>query len=303
MAVASAFKRVIQDSLTGMLGRRLEKRGLVQSAPTYALLEVKSNQYRNLALQIESLSSQFDYVKIVAHSSELPDIKQKNVELFVSNTTIQTRWNLLSTCHDGFVFPISLEKPVAKDHVQHLKQHLFVVGPGAAVGLLNLARTESDEDSRHREIDLVPVPALDLDYSVFDQRYWSLSESKLGQENEESLSQEAKARGFALFACHSAEVPTRPTKLRKLDITRADLIENLLDAPRLARTLDAERVLELARVWNSFGLKKITELSGGVEKSLKKLLAKGIEDETQVSTLTKILLGKSTKRVSEVMQA
>ena len=294
MTVLAGVKRQILSLAVGRASKKLVATGQVKSAPTYALLEVRAGQTGAFGLQIPSISSQFDKVIALWPNTELPQKLPKNVSLFAATENLVSRWQLLDHCVDGFVFPISLVKPIQTDHVKHLKRHLFAIGGANSVGLLCVDSASAHQDGlNHGNTDLVPMPVLDPDFAILDQRFWKLNGEKFVNESGGVvLAGEALARGFGLFACNHATSVSKFTKRVDTAVTRADVLEMILRNPKLLKNISDSAILRWSQVWDKYGLKTEISSSAEIEEKLIKSFEKSALIEGNGQVLIKKLLGK-----------
>lgn len=297
MTIVAGIKRQIVSFAVGRASRKMLASGQVKLAPTYALLEVRPDQIGIFDLQIASVSSLFDKILVLWPNENLPTQVPKNTKIFAASESLSNRWQLISHCSDGFVFPISLVKPIQPDHVNHLKRHLFSIGGANAVGLLCLdPKSAHETGDSHHAADLVPVPVIDPEYAIIDQRYWKLSGDQFVDESGGIiLAQEARDRGFGLFACNHALTNSKFSKRIKTSLSRVNLIESTLRNPKVLRTATDETLQLWVQIWNRFGLN--TEVCSGLEfeTTLSKALEKNQNLNQNIQSHVKSLLGSKRK--------
>jgi len=297
MGAASQIRRLLSSFLVERSARRLELEGSAKRAPTYALIQVESSQTGLFELQIFTISKLFDRVFVVWPGIETPSRHPKNVEVFTSDQGIDSRWNLLKNCSDGFVFPISLIKPIQPTHVAHLKRHLFATGGANAVALHNFGFHESlTADEVESAFDLVPMPLVDPDYSILDQRFWKLggSEFESGTESE-ALATQAHQRTFGLYACNDALAESSLVKPSTLTFSRFDLIESALRVPKLLQQVTPSKMQLWYKAWDALGAKGDTGSSAELQSSLSELLSKNPSLSNTAKVATRKLLGRKTR--------
>lgn len=297
MTILAGIKRQIVSFAVGRASRKMLASGQVKLAPTYGLLEVRPNQIGIFELQIASISSVFDKILVLWPNENLPTQVPKNTKLFAASESLSNRWQLINHCNDGFVFPISLVKPIQPDHVNHLKRHLFSIGGANAVGLLCLeAGSAHETGDNHHGADLVPVPVIDPEYAIIDQRYWKLSGDQfVGESGGIVLAQEARDRGFGLFACNHALSNSKFSKKIETPLSRENLIESTLRNPRVLRAATDESLRMWVQVWNRLGLNTEVCSSLEFETTLTKALEKNQNLNQNIQSHVKSLLGKKRK--------
>jgi len=260
MSALSDLRQAVRSFVVSKSARHLERTGAAKRAATFAILHVEASQTGLFESQISSLSTQFDRVLAVWPNEQSPSRLPKNVELFTLASGVKSRWQLLNRCADGFVFPVSLIKPIQPNHADHLKRHLFVVGGANAVGLYNFDSSSPlvrDEDES--TLELVPMPILDLDYAVIDQRFWKLTGREFQSfDGLSELALEAHARGFGLFACNDSLAESNLPKRANHLFSRFDLVEMALRNPKLLHRLTLSDLNVWTKAWDSLGAKRET---------------------------------------------
>ncbi|NDH65841.1 MAG: hypothetical protein EBY26_05645, partial [Microbacteriaceae bacterium] len=193
MSAVTKFRSVASSFVVSQIARRLEKTGAAKRAPSHAIIQVEASQTGLFESQISSLATQFDRVLAVWPDEKTPGRLPKNVEIFTPSSGTSSRWQLLSKSADCLVFPVSLIKPIQQNHVAHLKSHLFATGGANSVGLYNFSPLKTETQGElESALDLVPMPILDPDYSIIDQRFWKLTGSEFeGVAESSALAQEA----------------------------------------------------------------------------------------------------------------
>ena len=278
--------------------KRLESDEQLRRAPTYALLQAELSQLDLLKKRLRSLSEQFDQVLVLLPERTATMSSHQNVQFFEKNHSLQSRWQLLDHCSDGFVFPVSLAKQITADHVKHLKSHLFAVGGANAIGLHNFgAGNRNIFDHKDALSGLVPMPIIDLDYAIFDQRFWGLSGLSLEDQLESvAFAEASKARGFGLFSCPDASCSSIIPKKYSSPYSRLDLAETLVRNPALLKKAGMETIDFWVDTWDYLGLKSGPEGSIELETTLTTYLGKNPGVTMDANLVVSRIVGKTHKR-------
>ncbi len=295
-AVSKILKR-LASIIVDRYARRLEIESGAKRGLSHALLQVEPSQTSLFELQIPSLAKTFDVVQVAWPLAEKPARLPNNVHLFTPTDGYVSRWQLLPKCEAGFVFPISLIKPIRLTHASHLKRHLFAAGGASAVGLVNLhSAVEASELKDESALNFVPMPILDLDYAIFDQRFWKLTGEEIDLSNESlSFANLAQKRNFSLYACHDSLAQALLTKPTSQNFSRLDLIESALKIPRLVTELDPSALQVWVKAWDSIGAKNDGPAAAEVQEALVTLLAKNELLAGKSKAAARKLLGRTAK--------
>jgi hypothetical protein len=299
MSAVTKLRSVASSFVVSQIARRLEKTGAAKRAATHAIIQVEASQTGLLAAQIEFLSAQFDRVLAVWPDEQAPGRLPRNVEVFTPSSGITSRWQLLGQSTDCFVFPVSLIKPIQQNHVAHLKRHLFATGGANSVGLFNFGPFKAETEGQlESALDLVPMPILDPDYSIIDQRFWKLTGSEFeGLAESSALAQEGHARTFGLYACNDSLAVSHIPRNAPSRFSRFDLVEAALRLPKLIQKLTPDNLQTWTKAWDSLGAKgelgSSTELSGSVAA----ILARNDAFARSSKTATRKILGSKAKKL------
>lgn len=276
MGALSKIRQAIGAAAVGQYTRHLERKGVISKAPTYALIQVEASQIELFQGQAQMLARVFDKVLAVWPSAEAPSRLPKNIELFLPASGIVSRWQLLQNCTEAFVCPVSLTKPIQTSHVSHLKKHLFEVGGANAVGLHNFKTQQPvlDEPTESAS-ELIPMPMIDLDYAIFDQRFWALRGNVFDSaDSAEAFAREAHRRTFGLFVCNDPLAESSLNKTANHRFSRFDLVESALRAPKVLQRLTPVKLQGWVKAWDALGVQgeqaSPTELSQTVSSQLEK---------------------------------
>lgn len=277
MSRENRVKRGILRLLAGYVGRSMLAKGEVSRAPRYALLQVAESQIDLFEAKISHLARQFD--KIVAHwpaGVAKPSVPA-NVELHQATQHLGSRWQLVSKCSDGFIFPISLSKPIQSDHVSLLLKMLFESGGASAVGLANLQDLfELPDDRAATSGRLLLAPHIDPDFAVIDQRYWRLADGVIDGDETEGLAFEAKQRGFALFVSDHP-LATSFNRATRTAHDLEQLAEQLIRYPFAIRNLN-ERTARLSNCMFSFAATNYSDTDSSARSGNERVPAATIDE-------------------------
>jgi hypothetical protein len=298
MEIMGAMRSKLRAQIVSRVRKSLEFNENVKRAPTFALLEVEPSQLEVLARQAGALSKQFD--KVIVLLPELTTLNRvpQNFEVFEKTPLLHSRWQLLQHCDAGFVFPVSLAKPIASNHVTHLKGHLFAVGGPNAIALHNFG-SEASENLNHKDglTGLVPMPILDPDYAIFDQRFWGLPAETFVDEHESiAFSGAARAREFGLFCCPNEACKTSIPEGPSLSYERLDLAETLVRNPALLKSASLENIDFWSKTWDSLGVKSDPHHSDELEATLNHHLAKNSALNDKTTHVAAKIIGKTTNK-------
>lgn len=229
-------------------------------APTYALIEVSDGQKSTFTSYLRTISKQFDSILVLWNSSEkIPRVSRK-VRITPRSLDVSSRWDLLSESKDGFLLPLSLEKPVSNYYVTRMKRQLFALPLGSALGLMNVTLPSNRSGSLAIPKFAFPAPTLDLDYSIFDQRFWQLeSHNFSSREPISAIISHASIHHLGLFAIASAECRCEFSKITE-PLSRAHLLNDLLVSTNLSKTVGDDDLICIGEIWNRFGSKMPEEL-------------------------------------------
>ncbi len=297
MGAVTDLRRLLGSTFVEQIARRLEREGSAKRAPNFTLIQVDASQTGLFEMQISTIAKLFDRVLVVWPEPERPSRLPDNVEVFTAEDGVVSRWQLLKKCSEGFVFPVSLVKPIQPSHVAHLKRHLFAAGGANAVGLHNFATDKALAPGQTESaFDLVPMPLIDPDYAVIDQRFWKLGGSEFEQGDDAvDLAFQAHRRDFALYACNDALAQPRLSKPSDLVFSRFDLVEAALRVPKLVQNLTPASLQLWHKTWDALGVKAEAGSSSELQESLSELLAKNDSVAKTAKAATRKLLGKKTK--------
>ena len=227
-------------------------------APSYGLLQVTEGETRMFTENIARFARIFNSVVVLwPEGISLPEVP-RNVTLFTASPGLKNRWQLIKHCSDGFVFPISVVKPLAENHASRLKQHLFATGGSAAVGMFNFEGLIGvTTDSVESAFALVPMPEIDVDYAVFDQRFWKLTGEEFAEHaDSRTLAIQAFKRGFGLYACNSQIPLTKVSSAESSIFSRGDLAESALRNPLFLERQNDQSVSVWFKVWDAIGIEE-----------------------------------------------
>jgi hypothetical protein len=251
MSRENRIKRGIIRLLAGYVGRSMLAKGKVSRAPRYALMQVAESQVELFAAKVAPHARQFDKIVALWPAGVARPSVPANVELHQATQKIGSRWQLVSKCSDGFIFPISLSKPIQSDHAALLLKLLFDSSGASAVGLANLQDLfELPDDRAAAAGKLLLAPHIDPDFAVIDQRYWRLADAAIDGDETEGLAFEAKQRGFALFVSDHP-LATTFNRSTRTAVDLEQLAEQLIRYPFAIRTLN-ERTARLSNRMFSF---------------------------------------------------
>jgi hypothetical protein len=251
---------VLQKLVTRLLPKSTLKR-----APSYGLIQVTEHETQLFTKNIAHFAKIFEFVIVLwPEGSSLPTIPS-NVKVFSAGRSLTNRWQLIKHCSDGFVFPVSVRKPIELNHVTKLKSQLFAVGGTSAVGIFDFQGFVGDTvDSVDADFALVPMPEIDVDYAVIDQRFWKLSgEEFQGNEDSRNLAIQARKKGFGLFASKSVFPIENFTPAQPLIFSMEELAESALRNPFFLEKQNDESISFWLKFWNSMGL---VELENPIEQ-------------------------------------
>jgi hypothetical protein len=298
MSAVTKFRSVASSFVVSQIARRLEKTGAAKRAPSFAIIQVEASQAGLFDSQLDFLSAKFDRVLAVWPEEKPLSRLPNNIELFTPSSGITSRWQLLSKCADCFVFPVSLIKPIQQNHVEHLKRHLFATGGANSVGLYNFGSAKDDTQSElESALDLVPMPLIDPDYSIIDQRFWRLSGREFGGVSESSaMAHEAHVRNFGLYACNDSLAASSIPRNTPLRFSRFDLVEAALRLPKTLEKLTPGNLKTWTKAWDSLGAKGVRSESSELSSSAVSLLAKNDAFAKNAKTAARKLLGTKTKK-------
>ena len=293
MSALSNLRRAIGAAAVRQYARHLERKGSVTKALTCALVQVEASQIELFQGQAQMLSEVFDKVLAVWPVDHAPSRLPKNVELFLPESGISSRWELLRECTDCFVCPISLTKPIQKSHVTHLKKHLFSVGGANAVALHNFRAHQTVVDGQPESAAaLIPVPMIDPDYAIFDQRFWGLRGNVIdASDSAEAFASEAHRRSFGLYACNDALAESRLKRGARQSYSRFDLVETALRAPKVIQKLTPEMLQLWIKAWDSLGVQGENASSAEISQELLSQLEKNEAVAKSAKTATRKLIG------------
>lgn len=288
MSLVGAIKSGVVHLLANYVGRVLESKNEVQRAPRYGLIQVELSQVTGFKSQIGQLAAQFDEVLVLWPNQEIPTRTPSNVQIFAVGGRLTSRWQLVSKCEDGFIFPISLVKPIQKDHAEHLLKHLFHIGGASAVGLMNLQGVTGESyEPTEAANRLVLAPRLDVDYSVIDQRFWKLDASAINGNETESFATQASARGFGLFVCdHALSTPFRRSRIEPARTEQ--LLEQFIRYPQTIKALDiraAHQCREMFGLAESPASEESEFLRAELTREFRRLLSKSKSDDSQATAI------------------
>ncbi|MFM5903997.1 MAG: hypothetical protein ACKOOD_02795 [Microbacteriaceae bacterium] len=288
MSVVRAIKSGVGHLLANYVGRVLQSKNEVQRAPRYGLIQVELSQVTGFKSQIGQIAAQFDEVLVLWPNQELPPRPPSNVQFFAAGGRLTSRWQLVSKCEDGFIFPISLVKPIQKDHADHLLKHLFHMGGASAVGLMNLeGLTGESYEPTEAANRLVLAPTLDLDYTVIDQRFWKLDARAITGNESESFVAQASARGFGLFVCdHALSSPFRRSRIEPARIEQ--VLEQFIRYPQTIKALDlraAHQCREMFGLAEALASEESQLLRAELNREFKRLLSKSHSDDSESSAI------------------
>lgn len=298
MGVFGQIRSRIEKILVSNTSRRLEAEGRVKRAPTFALLAVEPSQLALFEQQISQLSKRFDRVIALWPKAETPRKLPANVELVELSSNVTSRWHLIEKCSDGFVFPISLLKPLQADHVSHLKQHLFAIGGANLVALHKFDWNEATEGVQaEHDLSLIPVPIVDPDYAIFDQRFWKLGGDAFVGENEAvALAGQARARQFGMVACNDLLAESVLPRIASHSFERLDLVEQVVRSPRLVKAASPATLGLWASTWDALGAKFDKRSSSELQETLREMLERNKSFSDDPANHVKTLVGKTTRQ-------
>jgi hypothetical protein len=252
---------------------RIFPKSTLNRAPSYGLLQVAECETATFTENIARLAGIFNSVVVLwPEGISLPTLPS-NVNLFTASAGLTNRWQLIKHCSDGFVFPISLAKSVDENHASRLKKHLFATGGSAAVGMFDFEDLiGATADSVDSAFALVPMPEIDVDYAVFDQRFWKLTGEEFAENSESMiLSIQAFKRGFGLYACNFQGPLTNVSTAEPSIFSRGDLAESALRNPLFLERQNDQSVSIWFAVWDAMGIAEDAESLGAKEPLLKYL--------------------------------
>jgi len=287
----------LKRGIVSSIAKKADLAGTNGRAPSYALLQLEASQIDTFNRVASMLAKEFDHVLVLKPENVEPKKVPSNVQIFDESSDLKSRWQLLGKCDDGFVFPISLLKPIEKDHARWLKDLLFAIGGANAVAFHNFSGDQSGFDADGKIAGLVPVPQIDPDYSVFDQRFWGLSYKDFDQwDDASSLCNSARQREFGLFAFPRASAASSLSAKPKHIMPRIELLETLVRNPGSLKRLDGETLDWLAKFWNSAGAKSPAKTPLELEESLTKILQKSSSVKEDAEYVVSKLVGKKLKK-------
>ena len=243
-----------------LMGKVLQRRGLVKRAPNFALIEVTDATREAFTTSLPNLTDDFDYVVVLrCATTEEPNLPKK-FKVVGFSEQFQTRWSLLQHCANGFVFPLRAGDTRSLDQQRELKAQLFAHGGNCIAGYANLKQFLNPDTPLAADFSgPILLSSLDVNQVVFDQRFLKIRPSELAPATEtQDLADLAQRRQAPLLAIDAGELAASHRERKGFAWneevaprqSRSELIESLVRLPNLSKQMNVRR----ARLWNDIWL-------------------------------------------------
>jgi hypothetical protein len=230
----------------------LKRRGFVQKAPNYALIEVDEMSTELFTKSANALDNDFDSVVVLWRAATEPPTLGKKFQIVKHAEQFPSRWSLLERCRDGFVFPLAVGVSKNSEQQALLKSQIFTFGGHCIATFANLTQYfELGAPLADSFKGPVLVAVANPNEIAFDERFLNLRSKGLRGESEaEDLARIAKIGSNPILAIAPTvvhNVDTQSVILLPSNQNRAELIEVLVRNPKLAKVVN----VRVARLWNS----------------------------------------------------
>ena len=196
------FWRVIRTPLVWLTAKKLQRTGKVSKALNIALVDVREQNLADFKQNLAKLQASFDRILVDWNAQAEAPISNQQLIVSTSLTRDSNRWQLLSQCEAGFMFPVDVRFVPSPQQIRHLRDHLNSFGGYAAV--TSLAYEVPSQKPISLGCTMAESSNISIDHLIFDQRYWKLTAEEFTDGNEiENFIRAARLREFSILACES----------------------------------------------------------------------------------------------------
>lgn len=193
---------MIRTPLVWLTAKKLERTGKVSKAMNIALVEVRDDNLANFKCNLAKLQSSFDRILVDWNAQAEAPISNQRLIVSTSSQSDSNRWQLLSLCEAGFMFPVDVQFVPSSQQIKHLRAHLNGFGGYAAI--TSLAFEVPSHNPLSLGCTIVDSSQISINHLIFDQRYWKLKAEEFADGDEvANFIRAASSRKFSILACPS----------------------------------------------------------------------------------------------------